>query len=330
MILLICNLPLAMLISPVLSLILTAVIALAAMAFFTLLERKILGYVQLRKGPNKVGLIGIPQPLADALKLFLKEITRPTFANSLPYLCAPLLGLFLALLLWSLYPHSSPAYHITFGLLLFLAISRINVYTTLVAGWASNSKYALLGALRGAAQTISYEVRMSLIILCPLIIFISLNFNTIFRHHYTPLITMLPALLFTWFTTSLAETNRTPFDFAEGESELVSGFNTEYRGGPFAAIFMAEYINILFIRVITALLFCSTPLPAILKDLFFVVFTTLFAILFLWARGTLPRIRYDRLIALTWKGFLPFALGALLIILNIITWITWYCAGSNG
>nr|QHT64967.1 NADH dehydrogenase subunit 1 [Oxydromus pugettensis] len=304
-------------ITMVLAPLISMIMALAAMAFFTLLERKVLGYMQLRKGPNKVGLAGIPQPLADALKLFLKEITKPTLANIFPYYAAPALGLILALLLWLLMPHPFSSYHLSFGLLMFLAVSSMNVYTTLVAGWASNSKYALLGALRGAAQTISYEVSMTLIMLSPILCLLSLNLSSIYSSTL-PLIFSLPPIMYIWFTTTLAETNRTPFDFAEGESELVSGFNTEYSGGPFAALFMAEYMNILFMSIMTTLLFFSSVLSSYLP-LLYTLITMFFATLFLWVRGTAPRMRYDRLMNLTWKVFLPISLGTLMVILSFMS-----------
>lgn len=312
-------------------LLITLVIALLAIAFFTLLERKVLAYFQIRKGPNKVGIAGLPQPLADALKLFTKELNTPTLSNITPFLAAPSLGLFLALMLWTLFPSSTPLYFMKFSLLIFLAISRLNVYTTLVSGWSSNSKYSLLGALRGAAQTISYEVRIALIILTPLTLLLTLNLTDILNFQITPIILLTPPLLLIWFTTALAETNRTPFDFAEGESELVSGFNTEYRRGTFAAIFIAEYINIIFIRLITSLLFISLPIPfPFINDIWLISITILFSFLFLWARGTLPRIRYDLLINLTWKKFLPLSLTLILLTVNSTTLCLWCHAGKNG
>lgn len=294
------------------TIILSYIIIALAIAFYTLVERKLLGYIQLRKGPNKVGILGLPQPFADALKLFTKELSLPTFANSAPFFVAPVLRLFLALSLWHLYPHSFPSFFFTFGFLFFLITSRINIYATLAAGWASNSKYALLGAIRGIAQTISYEVRIILILLRPIILFISLNLTTIIWTNKTPLLLLLTPRLFIWFTTALAETNRAPFDFAEGESELVSGFNTEYRRGTFALIFIAEYINILFISLLTALLFFPSQTPSVIC-----LFTLFFSYCFIWVRGTMPRIRYDQLIALTWKTYLPFSLAILLFTLSI-------------
>lgn len=302
-----------MTLSPFISVLLNYLIALLAIAFYTLLERKALGYIQNRKGPNKVALIGLPQPLADALKLFTKEISRPTFSNLTPFLVSPLGSLLLALILWSLYPYLTSTFFILFGALFFLCVSSLNVYTTLGAGWASNSKYALLGALRGVAQTISYEVRIALILLRALIIHLTINLTTILTHQTIwPLFLIIP-LATTWFVTALAETNRTPFDFAEGESELVSGFNTEFRRGLFTLIFIAEYANILVISLLSVVFFIPLSLPPI----FTVLETIALAFLFIWVRASYPRIRYDRLIALTWKIFLPLVLCLLILIIPL-------------
>lgn len=274
--------PLIMIISSTLIILITYVLILAAIAFFTLLERKALGYFQNRKGPNKVGVAGLPQPLADALKLFTKEINKPTLSNIYPFILAPFIGLMLALLLCSLFPHSSSMHFIIFGVLLFLCISRINVYTTLGAGWASNSKYSLLGALRRIAQTISYEVSISLILMSCLILYCSLDLMQIVVNNYTPIVLIFVPLFIVWFTTALAETNRTPFDFAEGESELVSGFNTEYRRGAFALIFIAEYTNIIIISLLSAVFFFSLPLDNnLIKDVFIITITILLSFSFL-------------------------------------------------
>jgi len=292
------------------SFILRYVIALLAIAFYTLIERKFLGYFQLRKGPNKVILMGLPQPFADAIKLFTKEQTNPTPANLSPYIFAPILGLILALILWTLFPHSRPSAFFIYGILFFLCVSRINVYTTFIAGWCSNSKYALLGALRGVAQTISYEVSISLILLSVLILHKSIDINIIKPLTWISLLIIPLAMM--WFTTNLAETNRTPFDFAEGESELVSGFNVEYSAGIFALIFIAEYANILFIRLLTATLL-SGEIP-IFQDIQLIIKTMALATLFVWVRATLPRIRYDNLIYLTWKRFLPLSLATIILL----------------
>ncbi len=297
---------------PFINIIITIVIALLSIAFFTLLERKILGYAQLRKGPNKVRIAGIPQPLADALKLLAKEQTKPTLANLIPLLISPVSALFLALVIWILYPSSFPTHFFIYGIIFILCISSLNVYTTLIAGWSSNSKYALIGSLRRVAQTVSYEVRIALILLRSLFLIISFDINYISQNQFSWVrIIILPVFLI-WFATTLAETQRTPFDLAEGESELVSGFNTEYRGGAFALIFIAEYTNIIFIRLLTVIFF-SGILPWLLINNILLITKTLFiSILFLWVRASFPRIRYDRLIRLTWITFLPVILGVLI------------------
>nr|QGZ09956.1 NADH dehydrogenase subunit 1 [Eisenia nordenskioldi nordenskioldi] len=291
------------------SIVLSAILALLAMAFYTLMERKFLGYFHLRKGPNKVGLMGLPQPFADAIKLFVKEQANPTPSNQMPFLFAPTMGLVLSLMLWIIYPHSHQSFFLQFSVLYFLCVSSMNVYTTFLAGWSSNSKYALLGALRGVAQTISYEVSMSLILLAALIILATMDFSKMQLTSWIAL--MFIPLFMLWFITNLAETNRTPFDFAEGESELVSGFNVEYSSGLFALIFMAEYANILMMSLFTSLIFFSTPLPLIV-DMMLITQTIMLATLFVWIRATYPRMRYDHLMNLTWKSFLPLSLALLI------------------
>lgn len=313
---------------PFINILITLIIALLRIAFFTLLERKILGYTQIRKGPNKVSIAGIPQPLADALKLLSKEQTKPLISNIIPLLMSPVIALFLALFLWVLYPSSYPTHFFIYGVLFILCVSRLNVYTSLTAGWASNSKYALIGSLRRVAQTISYEVRIALIILRPLILIISFDLNHINASQISWISIIIWPSLLIWFATSLAETNRTPFDFAEGESELVSGFNTEYRGGAFALIFIAEYTNIIFIRLLTAIFFFGTFPILIIRNIFLIIKTLAVRIIFLWVRSSFPRIRYDRLINLTWKSFLPFAL-AILITITPLSFFIWCCAGNE-
>lgn len=304
----------------IISIIIIFVCALLAIAFFTLLERKILGYIQLRKGPNKVSIIGIPQPIADALKLFTKELNIPINANLTPFIISPMLALLLALIVWSLYPYSGSPFLLKWGIILFLCISRINVYTTLFSGWASNSKYALLGALRSIAQTISYEVSIALIILTPIILLSSLSLNVFSKFNSFIFTIILRPLLITWFISTLAETNRTPFDLAEGESELVSGFNTEYSSGTFVLIFLAEYINIIAIGIITATLFFIDNNVNIMSDVIIIIATSVIRVLFIWARGAYPRIRYDKLIRLTWKIFLPMSLSVIIFASIVYMW----------
>lgn len=307
-----------MILTPIISIILSYLIALIAIAFYTLIERKFLGYFQLRKGPNKPRLLGLPQPFADAIKLFVKEQAKPTISNSILFIAAPTLRLILAIIIWILYPHNFQSIYIQFGILYFLCVSRINVYPTFTAGWCSNSKYALFGRLRGVAQTISYEVRIALILISCLLILHRIDWTIISSNQKSWVALMALPLLLIWFTTTLAETNRTPFDFAEGESELVSGFNTEYRSGLFALIFIAEYTNILFIRITSAILFFGVMGPAIINRSLLVVKTIFFAILFVWVRATIPRIRYDHLMYLTWKNFLPISIGFMVLILSLV------------
>nr|YP_009252171.1 NADH dehydrogenase subunit 1 [Potomida littoralis]ALQ78682.1 NADH dehydrogenase subunit 1 [Potomida littoralis] len=290
------------------STLITYLLILLGVAFFTLLERKALGYFQIRKGPNKVGLIGIPQPLADALKLFVKEWILPVSSNYLPFILTPTTMLILALSLWQLYPSFMLTSQMILGMLLFLCVSSLAVYTTLMAGWSSNSKYALLGAIRAMAQTISYEVTMTLIILFYLFLSMKMDLITIrSTNTLMPTATLFLPLSIMWIAVILAETNRAPFDFAEGESELVSGFNVEYGGAGFAFLFMAEYSNILMMSLLTSCILTGTLIMSILV-----------AIVFLWARATLPRYRYDLLMAMAWKSFLPVSLTILLTLTPLL------------
>lgn len=318
--------PLSMIVTTYLSVILSCVLALIAIAFYTLIERKFLGYFQTRKGPNKPSLIGIPVPFADAIKLFTKEQSTPTRSNKYLFHGAPILGLTLAILIWALYPHAYQSFFITFGALYFLCVRSINVYSTFMAGWCSNSKYALLGALRGVAQTISYEVRITLVLIRALIIISSIDLTTITINQHSSIILIVPLITILWFITNLAETNRTPFDFAEGESELVSGFNVEYSSGVFALIFIAEYTRILAISIITASVIIGGLTFIFINNLILIRETLLISILYIWVRATMPRMRYDHLIYLTWKRFLPLSIGILIIITPIV-YLIWYGAG---
>nr|WCQ78441.1 NADH dehydrogenase subunit 1 [Agriotes sp. GTI-28] len=291
-----------------LSLVVLIICVLVGVAFLTLLERKVLGYIQIRKGPNKVGFMGIPQPFSDAIKLFSKEQTNPIMSNYWSYYFSPVFNLFLALVLWVCIPFFSGFLHFSLGMLFFLCVSSLGVYTVMMAGWSSNSNYSLLGGLRSVAQTISYEVSLALILLSFLVLISSLSiFDLTFNQYYIWFFFIGIPLGMVWFVSSLAETNRTPFDFAEGESELVSGFNIEYSSGGFALIFLAEYANILFM----SMLFCLLFLGGDLISLFFFFKLVFISFLFIWARGTLPRFRYDKLMYLAWKSFLPVSLNYL-------------------
>lgn len=287
---------------------------LIIVAFLTLLERKILRLIQYRKGPAKPSTWGILQPLADALKLFLKAHSFPLFRNSLLFIAAPRLRLGLILVLWNFLPLRETPLSFIYTLFLILTLIRFSVYPLLIAGWASNNKYAAWGAIRGVAQTISYEVRLTLMVFSLLALVRAFNLTNILQlNDFIPLILLFFPLLTLWLFSCILETNRTPFDFAEGESELVSGFNTEYRSGTFAIIFLAEYAGILFFSLLFRRLAqfnsCSY-LKAYLR-------LTLIAGFWIWLRASYPRYRYDLLIEIAWKSFLPLTLTLTFYILTI-------------
>nr|WNN67222.1 NADH dehydrogenase subunit 1 [Colasposoma dauricum] len=284
------------------------VMVLVGLAFLTLFERKVLGYIQIRKGPNKVGFLGLIQPFSDAIKLFSKEQTFPYMSNFNLYYICPLVNLMMSLFLWMCVPFFS--FHISFNLsiMFFLSISSFSVYTIMLSGWSSNSSYSLLGSLRSVAQTISYEVSLILILMSFMFMILSLNFyDLILYQNYIWFLFSFFPLCLVWLVTSLAETNRTPFDFAEGESELVSGFNVEYSSGGFAMIFMAEYGSILLMSLISSLLF----LGGNLFSFYFFIVVGFISFFWIWVRGTLPRFRYDKLMYLAWKSYLPISLNFL-------------------
>nr|CAH59885.1 NADH dehydrogenase subunit 1 [Zygaena lonicerae kindermanni] len=288
---------------------------LIGVAFLTLLERKVLGYIQIRKGPNKVGIVGILQPFSDAIKLFTKEQTYPMFSNYMSYYFSPIVSFILSLMIWLLIPYYFNMISFNLGMMFFFCCTSLGVYSVMIAGWSSNSNYALLGGLRSVAQTISYEVSLVLIMMSS-IIFV-MDFNLILFNEYQGIIwfffLMIPLSL-CWFSSSLAETNRTPFDFAEGESELVSGFNVEYSSGGFALIFMAEYSSILFM----SMFFCLLYLGGYGLNLFFYLKLVFISFLFIWVRGTLPRYRYDKLMYLAWKSYLPVSLNFIIFFMGMI------------
>lgn len=312
-----------LLITKILNPLIIIIFVLLAVALLTLLERKVLGYIQLRKGPNIVGPYGLLQPIADGLKLFIKEPVRPSTSSPILFLLAPTIALMLALTLWTPIPLPHSLADLNLSILFILALSSLAVYTILGAGWASNSKYALIGALRAVAQTISYEVSLGLILLCVIIFsggFTLQVFST--TQEATWLIIPAWPLAAMWYISSLAETNRAPFDLTEGESELVSGFNVEYAGGPFALFFLAEYANILLINTLSALLFLGSTLSIIYPEMTtvsLILKATALSTLFLWVRASYPRFRYDQLMHLIWKNFLPLTLAFVIWHLSLPT-----------
>nr|UUC05181.1 NADH dehydrogenase subunit 1 [Chionomys roberti] len=286
---------------------------LIAMAFLILVERKVLGYMQLRKGPNVVGPYGILQPFADAVKLFIKEPLRPLATSTTLFIIAPTLSLLLALSLWIPLPMPHPLVNLNLGILFILATSSLSVYSILWSGWASNSKYSMFGALRAVAQTISYEVTMAIILLSVLLMNGSFSIQSLI-YTQEPLWLLVPTwpLAMMWFISTLAETNRAPFDLTEGESELVSGFNVEYAAGPFALFFMAEYMNIILMNALSTIVFMgpyNNPANPEFYTTNFMLKALMLTVLFLWVRASYPRFRYDQLMHLLWKNFLPLTLA---------------------
>nr|QRV62601.1 NADH dehydrogenase subunit 1 [Nebrioporus millingeni] len=294
-------------------LLLLVICVLIGVAFLTLLERKVLGYIQIRKGPNKVGFMGLPQPFSDAIKLFSKEQTFPLLSNYMVYYYSPIMSLFLSLLMWVSMPYLLGLFSFNLSMLFFLCVTSLGVYTVMIAGWSSNSSYSLLGGMRAVAQTISYEVSLSLVFMSFMVMIGSFSLMDFYMYQENVwLIFLFLPLALIWFISSLAETNRTPFDFAEGESELVSGFNIEYSSGGFALIFLSEYSSILFMSMLFSVIFLGSNLYSLL----FYLSLVFISFMFIWVRGTLPRFRYDKLMYLAWKGFLPVSLNYLILYLG--------------
>ena len=292
---------------------------LIAVAYLTLAERRVIGFMQLRKGPNVVGAFGLLQPFADALKLMAKETILPAGANKIVFMLAPMLTFVLAIVAWAVIPFGEGLViaDINVGILYLFAISSLGVYGVIMAGWASNSKYAFLGALRSAAQMVSYEVSMGLVIINVLLCVGSLNLSAIIEAQRgmwfaLPLLPMFVV----FFISTLAETNRAPFDLPEGESELVAGYFVEYSSMSFALFFLGEYANMILMSAMTTVLFLGGwlppfdiwPLNIISGPIWFIVKIMFVLFVFLWVRATTPRYRYDQLMRLGWKIFLPFSL----------------------
>ena len=302
---------------------------LTAVAYLTYAERKVIGAMQLRRGPNVVGPFGLLQPIADGVKLFLKETIIPAGANRGVFIAAPSITFFLALVAWAVIPFDEGMVlaDINVGILYLFAISSLGVYGIIMAGWASNSRYAFLGGLRSAAQMVSYEVSMGFVIVTVLLVAGSLNLSDIVNAQrdiwfVVPLFPM--AVIF--FISTLAETNRHPFDLPEAEAELVTGYNVEYSAMPFALFFLGEYANMILMAGMTVILFLGGWLPPMDMAPFnwvpgpvwfaFKIAAVLFV--FLWVRATFPRYRYDQLMRLGWKVFLPISLAAVVIVGGIV------------
>ncbi len=301
-------------------------------AYYTLAERKVIGYMQVRIGPNRVGWRGLLQPIADTVKLMVKEIVLPAKADKTLFFIAPLISLTPALAAWAVFPFDAGLVlaDIHAGLLYILALTSLGVYGIIIAGWASNSKYALLGAMRSAAQIVAYEIAMGFALVGVLVAAGSLNLGEI--------VAAQSGNVFTWFwlpllplfgvyvISGVAETNRAPFDVAEGESEIVAGFHVEYSGMAFAVFFLAEYANMILISALTAILFMGgwlSPVPPawaagvfLLDDGFhwLLLKTFFFMFLFLWLRATFPRYRYDQIMRLGWKVFIPITIVWILVV----------------
>nr|YP_010728436.1 NADH dehydrogenase subunit 1 [Endochironomus pekanus]WEF49664.1 NADH dehydrogenase subunit 1 [Endochironomus pekanus] len=303
---------------PFLSGLLLIICVMISVAFLTLLERKVLGFIQIRKGPNKVGMFGILQPFCDAIKLFTKEQILPIFSNSIIYYMSPVFSLFLSLFIWLSIPYLVKLYSFNLGVLFIFCCLSFGVYMIMLAGWSSNSLYALLGSLRSIAQTISYEVALVIMLMSMLFLIGSFNlmYFEIYQIYLWFFVLFFPIGIM-WMISSLAETNRTPFDFAEGESELVSGFNVEYGAGGFALIFLAEYASILFMSMIFSLLFLGSN---ILSFIFFLKLNFV-SFLFIWVRGAYPRYRYDKLMNMAWKSYLPIVLNLLFLFIGLYIFI---------
>jgi NADH-quinone oxidoreductase subunit H len=308
---------------------------LGVVAYYTFAERKIIGYMQVRMGPNRVGPRGLGQPIADALKLMFKEIIVPAGANKVLFILAPILSLGAALSAWAVVPFGDGMVlaDINAGLLYILAMTSLGVYGVIIAGWSSNSKYALLGAMRSAAQIVAYEIAMGFALVVVLMAAGSLNLSAIVDAQRGSVLHWfwlpLAPMFLVYLISGVAETNRAPFDVAEGESEIVAGFHVEYSGMPFSVFFMAEYANMILISVLATLMFMGgwlSPLEGVLGAewmsvpivghgiFWFAVKTGGFMFLYLWLRATFPRYRYDQIMRLGWKVFIPITIVWIVVV----------------
>jgi NADH-quinone oxidoreductase subunit H len=324
--------PVAIIVAKILAIILPL---LGAVAYLTLAERKVIGAIQIRKGPNVVGPFGLLQPIADGLKLFFKETIIPTGANKAVFFISPALTFILALVSWAVIPFDEGwvLANINVGILYLFAISSLGVYGIIMAGWASNSKYAFLGGLRAAAQMVSYEVSIGFVMISVLLCVGSLNLTDIVHAQAEKgwfVLWHLP-LFVIFYTSCLAETNRSPFDLMEAESELVTGYNVEYSSMTFALFYLGEYANMFLVCAMTTILFLGgwlSPLPfapfnQIPGIIWFALKVSILVFGFLWIRATFPRYRFDQLMRLGWKVFLPFSLVWLVLTAGVLEYAGW-------
>ena len=307
---------------------------LISVAYLTLAERKVMAAMQMRIGPNVVGPFGLMQPFADALKMLMKETIIPTGANRILFIIAPLLTMTLAMIAWAVIPVNEgwAIADINVGVLYLFAISSLGVYGIVIAGWASNSKYAFLGALRSAAQMVSYEVSMGFVMVTVLLCAGSLNLTDIVlaQERVWFFIPLFPMFI-VFFISILAETNRAPFDLPEGESEIVGGFHVEYGAMTFGLFFLGEYANMILMSAMTAILFLGgwlSPIPFapftwVPGPIWFILKICLVLFMFIWVRATFPRFRYDQLMRLGWKVFLPLSLGWLILTAGVLLAFGW-------
>jgi len=299
---------------------------MGTVAYLTLAERWVIAWMQIRIGPNRVGPFGLLQPIADGLKLFLKEIIIPSGSSKFLFIIAPIMALAPALAAWAVVPFSEGMVlaNVNAGLLYILAMTSLGVYGIIIAGWASNSKYAFLGAVRSAAQIVSYEIAMGFALVCVLMVSQSMNMGDIVRGQHGHLgalnwyfIPLFPMFL-VYLISGVAETNRAPFDMAEGESEIVAGFHVEYSGMAFALFFLAEYANMILIAFLTSIMFLGgwlSPVPFLPDSIVWLLGKAAFILfLFLWFRATFPRYRYDQLMRLGWKVFIPLTIVWVVVI----------------
>jgi NADH-quinone oxidoreductase subunit H len=306
-----------------------------SVAYLTLAERKVIGYMQIRIGPNRVGYKGLLQPFADVLKLLVKEVIVPSGANKFLFMLAPVLAIMPALAAWAVVPFSPELVlaDVNAGLLYVMAITSMGVYGVIIAGWASNSKYAFLGAMRSAAQIVSYEIAMGFALVCVLMMSGSLNLSIIVNEQKSDwgllgwnLIPLFPMFL-VYFISGVAETNRAPFDVAEGESEIVAGFHVEYSGTAFAVFFLAEYANMILVSAMASIMFLGgwlSPVPFVADGFPWLASKMAFLLFcFLWFRATFPRYRYDQIMRLGWKVFIPLTIVWLVLVAGLMQTQYW-------